>query len=59
MTPTHASMSSQGEHGALSSEYKALMSLVLNAEINEQWIESITSFITGTKGACMDRLMPI
>lgn len=32
-------MISQGEHGVLSSEDKALTSLVLSAEINEQWIE--------------------
>lgn len=39
MTPSLTSMISQGEHGVLSSEHKALMSLVLSAEINEQWIE--------------------
>lgn len=39
MTSSHVSMISQVEHGVLSSEHKALVSLVLCAEINEQWIE--------------------
>lgn len=36
MTPHHAGMISQGEHGALLYEPKALMSLALSTEINEQ-----------------------
>lgn len=39
MTPTHVSMIPHKEHGVLSSENKALMSLLPSAEINEQWIE--------------------